>query len=159
LTFYPFKAILGPGPAYPDFIESSIRNALGSPFMTNGNDYTSPPQAPGGSPSSEDKTMALIAHLLGIVTWFVGPLIIWLINKDQPAKAFVNDQAKEALNFQITITIAFVAAFILVTITLGLLFFLPMLLGLANLVFCILGGIKANGGEAYRYPFAFRLIK
>jgi hypothetical protein len=103
--------------------------------------------------------MALIAHLLGIVTWFVGPLIIWLINKDQSAKAFVNDQAKEALNFQITITIAFVAAFILVTITLGLLFFLPMLVGLANLVFCILGGIKANGGESYRYPFAIRLIK
>lgn len=86
-------------------------------------------------------------------------MIIWLINKDQPAKAFVNDQAKEALNFQITITIAFVAAFILVTVTLGLLFFLPMLVGLANLIFCILGGIKANGGESYRYPFAIRLIK
>jgi uncharacterized Tic20 family protein len=127
--------------------------------MTNGNDYTSPPQAPAGSPSSEDRTMALIAHLLGILTYFVGPLIIWLINKDQPAKAFVNDQAKEALNFQITIAIGFVVCFVLMMVTLGLLFFLPVLLGLANLVFCILGGIKANSGEAYRYPFAIRLIK
>jgi uncharacterized Tic20 family protein len=42
---------------------------------------------------------------------------------------------------------------------LGLLFFLPALVGIVNLVFCIIGGIKANNGEAYRYPFALRLIK
>lgn len=127
--------------------------------MTTGNDYTSPPPAPSGAPASEDKTMALIAHLLGILTWFIGPLVIWLINKDNPAKAFVNDQAKEALNFQITITIAFVISFILTIVSLGLLFFLPTLVGIANLVLCILAGVKANNGEAYRYPFALRLIK
>ena len=127
--------------------------------MTNGNDYTSPPPAPSDAPASEDKTMALIAHLLGILTWFIGPLVIWLINKDNPAKAFVNDQAKEALNFQITITIAFVVSFILTIVSLGLLFFLPTLVGIANLVLCILAGVKANNGEAYRYPFALRLIK
>ncbi len=103
--------------------------------------------------------MALIAHLLGIITWFIGPLVIWLINKDQAGKTFVVDQSKEALNFQITITIAFVVSFILTIVSLGLLFFLPTLVGIANLVFCIIGGIKANNGEAYRYPFALRLIK
>lgn len=127
--------------------------------MTNGNEYTSPPPAPSGAPASEDKTMALIAHLLGIITWFIGPLVIWLINKDQAGKTFVVDQSKEALNFQITITIAFVVSFILTIVSLGLLFFLPTLVGIANLVFCIIGGIKANNGEAYRYPFALRLIK
>jgi hypothetical protein len=127
--------------------------------MTTGNDYTSPSPAPSGAPASEDKTMALITHLLGILTWFIGPLVIWLINKDNPAKAFVNDQAKEALNFQITITIAFVISFILTIVSLGLLFFLPTLVGIANLVLCILAGVKANNGEAYRYPFALRLIK
>lgn len=127
--------------------------------MTNGNEYTSPPPAPSGAPASEDKTMALIAHLLGIITWFIGPLVIWLINKDQAGKTFVIDQSKEALNFQITITIAFVVSFILTIVSLGLLFFLPTLVGIANLVFCIIGGIKANNGEAYRYPFALRLIK
>ena len=50
-------------------------------------------------------------------------------------------------------------SFILVAISFGILFFLPALVGIANLVFCILGGIKANNGEAYRYPFALRLIK
>jgi uncharacterized Tic20 family protein len=133
--------------------------AMGSQEMTDGNEYTSPPPAPSGAPASEDKTMALIAHLLGIITWFIGPLVIWLINKDQSGKAFVIDQSKEALNFQITVTIAFVISFILTIISLGLLFFLPTLVGIANLVFCIIGGIKANNGEAYRYPFALRLIK
>ena len=118
----------------------------------------SPP--PSGDAPQDERTMALIAHLLGIITWFVGALVIWLINKDaNPAKSFATDQAKEALNFQITITIAFVVAFILAAITLGILFFLPGLVGIANLVFCIIGGVKANNGEAYRYPFALRLIK
>ena len=127
--------------------------------MTDGNEFTAPPPAPSGAAPQEDRTMALIAHLLGIVTWFIGPLIIWLINKDNSSKSFVIDQAKEALNFQITITIAFIASFILTIVTLGLLFFVPTLVGIANLVFCILAGIKANNGETYRYPFTLRLIK
>jgi uncharacterized protein len=127
--------------------------------MTDGNEFTAPPPASSGGAPQEDRTMALIAHLLGIVTWFIGPLIIWLINKDNSTKPFVIDQSKEALNFQITITIAFIASFILTIVTLGLLFFVPTLVGIANLVFCILAGIKANNGETYRYPFTLRLIK
>ena len=127
--------------------------------MTDGNEFTTPPPAPSGSASQEDRTMALIAHLLGIVTWFIGPLVIWLISKDNSSKSFVIDQSKEALNFQITLAIAYVIAFILAVISLGLLFFVPTLVWVANLVFCIIGGVKANNGEAYRYPFALRLIK
>ena len=127
--------------------------------MTDGNEFTTPPPAPSGTVSQEDRTMALIAHLLGIVTWFIGPLVIWLINKDNTGKSFVIDQSKEALNFQITLAIAYVIAFILTVISLGLLFFVPTLVWVANLVFCIIGGMKANNGEAYRYPFALRLIK
>lgn len=127
--------------------------------MTDGNEYTTPPPAPSGSAPQDQRTLALIAHLLGIITWFVGPLIIWLISKDDSNKGFVTDQAKEALNFQITLTLAYIVAFILTVISLGLLFFVPTLVWIANLVFCILGGLKANNGEAYRYPFALRLIK
>ena len=72
---------------------------------------------------------------------------------------FLDRHGKEALNFQITIAIAYVAAIILTTITFGLLFFLPMLVWVGNLVFCILAAVKANTGETYRYPFALRLIK
>lgn len=127
--------------------------------MTDGNEFTAPPPAPTGGVPQEQRTLALIAHLLGIVTWFVGPLIVWLISKDDASKGFVTDQAKEALNFQITLSIAYVLAFILTVISLGLLFFVPTLVWIANLVFCILGGLKANNGETYRYPFAIRLIK
>ena len=127
--------------------------------MTDGNEFTTPPPAPSGSAPQDQRTLALIAHLLGIITWFVGPLIIWLISKDDSNKGFVTDQAKEALNFQITLTLAYVVAFILTVVSLGLLFFVPTLVWIANLVFCILGGLKANNGEAYRYPFALRLIK
>jgi len=127
--------------------------------MTDGNEFTTPPPAPSGSAPQDQRTLALIAHLLGIITWFVGPLIIWLISKDDSNKGFVTDQAKEALNFQITLTLAYIVAFILTVISLGLLFFVPTLVWIANLVFCILGGLKANNGEAYRYPFALRLIK
>ncbi len=127
--------------------------------MTDGNEFTTPPPAPSGAVTQEDRTMALIAHLLGIVTSFIGPLVIWLINKDNASKSFVIDQSKEALNFQITLAIVYVIALILTVISFGLLSFVPMLVWIANLVFCILGGVKANNGEAHRYPFALRLIK
>jgi uncharacterized Tic20 family protein len=107
---------------------------------------------------SDERTMGMLAHILGAVTSFVGPLIIWLIKKDE--SPFVNDQGKEALNFQITVVIGYVVAMILsfvpfvgcVTVIL-----FPAL-GIASLVFGILGGLEANKGKAYRYPFALRLI-
>ena len=95
-------------------------------------------------------------HLSGILLGFIVPLIIWLINKDKPEKQFVNDQAKEALNFQITVTIAYFVASALSIILIGLLL-IPVIM-IANLVLCILAGLKANEGVAYRYPFALRLI-
>ena len=103
--------------------------------------------------------MGLIAHLSGIITGFIGPLVIWLINKDKADKGCITGQAKEALNFQITVILAMIVAIILTIVSLGLLFFLPMVVGVAALVLCILAGIKANEGVDYRYPFAIRLIK
>lgn len=92
-----------------------------------------------------------------IFTWFIGALIIWLINKDDASKAFVTDQAKEALNFQITVTIAMVISIILMVVIIGGI--LAPIVGIINLVFCIIAAVKANNGEAYRYPFTLRLIK
>ena len=118
-----------------------------------------PPPVTTAAPQDE-RTMALVAHLLGILTWVIGALVIWLVNKDaSPSKPFVVDQAKEALNFQITIGIASIVAVILTIISFGLLFFLPTLVWIVDLVFCIIAAVKANNGEAYRYPFALRLIK
>jgi len=105
----------------------------------------------------DQKTMGMLAHLLGIFTGFIASLVIWLINKDKPDAAFVIDQAKEALNFQITMAIGWVAASVLTFVLIGFLLY-PVLL-LVNLIFCIMGGLKANEGVEYRYPFALRLIK
>lgn len=116
-----------------------------------------PPPAPQGEVSSDQRTLALVAHLLGLFTWCIGSLVIWLVNKDDPTKAFVVDQAKEALNFQITLGLAALVCAILMVVVIGLL--LMPLVGLAGLVFAIIAAVKANNGEAYRYPFILRLVK
>ena len=105
----------------------------------------------------DDRTMAMLAHLLGILTGFIGALVIWLINKDKPEKAWLNEQSKEALNFQITVAIAYIVGMILTVVLIGFLVCLAVLI--ANLVLCIIAGMKANEGVSYRYPFALRLIK
>ena len=105
----------------------------------------------------DDRTMAMIGHLSGIVAGFIGPLVIWLINKDKTDKAWLNEQAKEALNFQITMIIGWLIAGILTMVLIGMLL-IPVLF-LANIILCIMAGMKANEGVDYRYPFALRLIK
>ena len=107
------------------------------------------------TPSNDDRNLAMLAHLLGIVSGFVGALIIWLIKKDQ--SAFIDEQGKEALNFQITILIGFVAAGVLTIILIGALL-MPVLL-VVNLVFCIIAAVAVSKGEHYKYPFAIRLLK
>ena len=125
--------------------------------MSDFDNLTSPPPAPGGEASQDQRTMALLAHILGIFTGFLGSLIIWLVNKDNPEKSFVTDQAKEALNFQITLIIAYFISGILTLVLIG--FLLLAALGIGNLVLCIIAEMKANNGERYRYPLTLRLIK
>ena len=105
--------------------------------------------------SKESKMWAMLCHLLGLFTSFIGPLIIWLIKKDEDA--FVNDQGKEALNFQITVLLASIVSALLAALCIGLI--LGAAVGVADLVFCIVASVKSNSGEAYRYPVCLRLIK
>ena len=123
--------------------------------------------------SAEERQWAMFAHLSalagGIITtgWagsigcFIGPLVIWLMKKD--TMPYVADQAREALNFNITVAIIFFALFVLTLVTLGIgaLLTIPImiLVGLAWLVFTIIASIKANQGERYRYPLTLRLVK
>lgn len=115
-----------------------------------------PPPAPTAGSSSDDRNVALITHLSGIVLGFIVPLIVWLMHKDRSDKAYLNAQAKEALNFQITILIGYVICWILMFILIGAL--LGFLLWIVNIVFCILAAVATSKGENYRYPFALRLI-
>ena len=121
------------------------------------NDATAVPPPPTSAASQEDRTLALITHLSGIVLGFIVPLVIWLVNKDKADKGFLNDQAKEALNFQITLLIVYVIGTVLTIILIGAL--INLAAWITCIILSIMAGLKANEGVAYRYPFALRLIK
>jgi uncharacterized Tic20 family protein len=134
-----------------------------------------PPSEPPmvGEPSAEQRQWAMFAHLSALAgailtgAWgggwgcFIGPLIIWLVKKD--TMPFVDDQAKEALNFNITVAIVAVVLVLLTVMTLGigLVIAIPVgiVVGIAWLVFTIIAAVKANEGVRYRYPFTLRLVK
>jgi uncharacterized Tic20 family protein len=99
----------------------------------------------------------MLTHLSGLVFGLIVPLIVWLIHKDRADKAYLNGEAKEALNFQITVAIAWIACWILQFILIG--FVLLGVLWLVNLIFCIVAAVKVSAEGHYRYPFALRLIK
>ena len=112
-------------------------------------------------PSQEVRQWAMFCHLsalLGIWIPFgnlIGPLILWQMKRE--SDPFIDAQGKEALNFQITVAIATAICILLMLVIVG--FFLYGLVTIAALVLAIIGGVKANEGFPYRYPFTWRLIK
>lgn len=105
--------------------------------------------------SQDSKNMAMLCHLLGLFTSFIGPLVLWLIKKDEDK--FVDEQGKEALNFQITVAIAAIASGILSLVCIGVL--LGAAVTICDLIFCIMACMAASKGEHYRYPVSLRLVK
>ena len=105
-------------------------------------------------PSNDDKNIATVTHLGGTVFSFIPALIVWILKKED--SAYIADQAKEALNFQITVLIAQFIAGILAIILIGFLFM--AIIWILNVVFCIIAAIASSKGEAYRYPLCLRLI-
>ena len=123
-------------------------------------DYaTAAPMVPVTDPNA--RTWGMVGHLSALSVLFtgvgnvVGPLIVWLVKKDEIP--FAGDQAKEALNFQITWTI--VALLLSWTICIGIGIVILPAIYLFTIVMAIVGGVKANNGEWYRYPATLRLIK
>lgn len=111
---------------------------------------------------TEESTWGMAAHMsalsgiifpLGLV---LGPLAVWLFKRKD--SSFVDSNAKEALNFQITVLII---SFVLVVLSAAASFFaiLAIIVGIAGLGFAIYGGLQAKKGESYTYPFALRLVK
>lgn len=121
---------------------------------------TGPGAATAGTPSAAERQWAMAAHLSALVGFLIpfgnliGPLVVWQIKKSE--MPFVDDQGKEALNFQITVTIAALICMLLMVIAIG--FLLLPIVGVIALIMTVIAGIKANGGERYRYPFTWRLI-
>lgn len=119
------------------------------------------PSEPTSEIPSEERTMAMLCHLAALVGYIipfgniVGPLVLWLVKKE--SMPFVDEQGKESLNFQITVTIAMIICIALMFVLIGLLL-LPIV-AIGSLILMILAAVKANGGEHYRYPLTIRLIK
>jgi uncharacterized Tic20 family protein len=125
------------------------------------NPYAAPQEYEYPEITSEARNWAMFCHLsalffLGMATivHIVGPLVVWLMKRDD--HPFIDEHGKESVNFQITITIYTLLLLPLVCIVIGI----PLLIALwiANIVFVIIAAVKASNGEAYRYPLTIRLI-
>jgi uncharacterized protein len=110
--------------------------------------------------SKDERMWAMFCHLstfCGFIIPFgniIAPLIIWALKRDE--FPLVADQGKEALNFQISMTIYFLICVILIFVVIGIP--LIILVALFDIVMTIIAAIKANEGEKYRYPLAIRLV-
>ena len=129
--------------------------------------YAAPPYgAPQGYPpayagvgapisDSDQRMWAMLSHLGGVFVSFVVPLVVYLIYKGRGV--FVEDQAKEALNFQITLVIAYAISGLSIFILVGFLLFPAVVI--CAIVFAIIAAVKSNQGILYRYPVCIRFIK
>lgn len=129
-----------------------------------------PPQPPGGhvpppggpagpgAPLSDAETRqwAGLAHLGGILG-FLPSLVIWLVYKDR--SAFVGEEARKALNFQIAATIAIVVVNIVGGFIPLIGWLLPLAVWVAMIIFSVQGYQAVNRGQAYTYPFSLELVK
>jgi uncharacterized Tic20 family protein len=110
--------------------------------------------------NKEERTWAMCGHLSAFIGHFIpfghiiGPLVIWIMKKNE--MPFVNDQAKEALNFQITMTIYLIVAGLLIFVVIG--FVLLPIVYLFDIILTVVAAVKANDGVAYRYPCTLRLV-
>lgn len=100
--------------------------------------------------------LAALVGLLGNgIGFLLGPLAVWLVKRD--TDPFVDENGKEAVNFQITVLIAGAVSAVLVLVVIGIL--MLIVIGIAAVVLPIVVGLKARAGEVYRYPMTIRFIK
>ncbi len=112
--------------------------------------------------SKDARTWVMLCHLSALVGllgngigFLLGPLVVWLVKKnDDP---FIDEQGKEAVNFQLTMFLAALVSGILIFVIIGV--FLLFVVAIFATVLSIIGAIKASEGEHFKYPFALRLVK
>jgi uncharacterized protein len=110
--------------------------------------------------SKEVRTWGMLAHLSSLAGFVIpfgnifGPLIVWLVKGKE--SSFVDEHGKEALNFQISMTIYMVFAGLSLLILIGIII-LPLLV-LADLIYTVIAAVAANDGRSYRYPMTIRFI-
>ncbi|HUR51287.1 MAG TPA: DUF4870 domain-containing protein [Mycobacteriales bacterium] len=114
-----------------------------------------PPQAYG--PPQEDVTLSVLVHLSLFAFGLIGPLVVFLITRDDPQKPMTRHHAAEALNFHLTLLIAGIVSLLLVLVLIGLVMLL--VLGIWATVLAIVAAVAAGRREPYRYPLTIRVVK
>jgi len=110
--------------------------------------------------SNDERTFGMLCHLSALAGFIfplgniIGPLIIWSLKKQE--YPWVDKHGKEALNFQISMTIYLFVSALMIFIVIGIFFLVA--LGIINIIFIILGSIKANNGEEFSYPLSIHFI-
>lgn len=104
--------------------------------------------------SQDSKNMALILWVGSIFFGFIPGLIFYLAQKEDQ---YIQDQAKESLNWSITAIIAYIIALVLTVAVIGI--FLIPVIAITHIVFCIMGAVATSKGQVFRVPLAIRLLK
>lgn len=123
-------------------------------------DETPPQQPTSKSFGSSENDWAMLTHLSGLICVvgipsFVGPLVFWLIKKNE--MPVVDRAGKEALNFHLTMLIALIVSAVLTVVVVGFITLIGA--SLMILIFSIIAGVEANKGNDYTYPLTIRFIK
>jgi uncharacterized Tic20 family protein len=105
--------------------------------------------------TQDEKSIAMLSHLLCFFGGFIAPLVIYLVKKDE--SSYVSEHAKESLNFQITLIIGAIASLVLTLVFVGIL--LLFAIGICSTIFIIIASIRAYEGIEYSYPINIRFIK
>ena len=104
--------------------------------------------------SKEARGMAMLCHLLGAVG-FIGPLVIWLNEKDK--HRFVYEHGRAAMNYQVSILIYYFVSWLLCLLFIGVI--LLLVLTVVHLILVIIGAIRAGRGKGWRYPIAIPFLR
>jgi len=133
-----------------------------SPQLDPGSGDASDDALPPGFPSNEERNWAVFCHLGGFAFYLLGfalghilvPLALWLMKRE--GSAFIDENGREALNFQISVTLYAIVTGALCFVLVGFLL-IPVLMGF-HIVLMIVASVRASQGESYRYPLTIRLI-
>ena len=120
-------------------------------------------QGPAVVSGRQERLWGMTCHLSGaaIVTGIpfanvLAPFVVWMLKREE--YSFVDTEGEEAVNFQLTMFIAMVTGYILTAIFWGFLLVLAAVV-VVDVVFVLIASMKANEGESYRYPLAYRFFK
>ncbi len=105
--------------------------------------------------SSDERSMAILTHVLSIFFPILAPLVIYLVKKEE--SRYLGEHAKEALNFGLSMFIYCIICIPLIFLIIGI--FLLIAIGIGSLILHIIGAVKAADDVLYRYPFTIRFIK